>query len=109
MRFTIICHKQCTREIFPQFVRMPQRYVCNKCYSVFNEKFKIGEEAFKELLKYINYVKVEATFFQMPYYIIKYGKSWVKTGEYIHFVDNEMFTCAFTISPFINCVFTISP
>ena len=32
-----------------------------------------------------------------------------KIGEYIHVVENEIFTCAFVISLFINGVFTVSP
>ena len=56
-------------------------------------------------LKDIQYVKGEASFFEMPAYNIKAGKSWVKTGEWIHFVENEMLHWGFTISPFINGLF----
>ena len=64
-------------------------------------KFKSNEEVLKELLKDIQYVKGWPLVFHMPSYIIKSGKSLVQTGEYFFF-DNEIFTCAFTISPFIN-------
>ena len=64
---------------------------------------------FEEGLKYVHYVKGEAPVFEMPAYTIKAGKIWVKTGEQIHVVENEMFNWHFTISPFINGVFYISP
>ena len=35
MRCNFRCHKMCARRIFPKFMCMPQRYVCNKCYKVF--------------------------------------------------------------------------
>ena len=40
----------------------------------------------------------ECASFHMPYYIIKFGKIWVKTYKWIHFVENEMLTCDLTIS-----------
>ena len=45
----------------------------------------------------------------MPSYNIKSGKIRVKKGEWIHVVDNDIFNWDFTISPFINGVFAISP
>ena len=77
------------------------------CCFIF-EGFKIDEDEFQKVLNCINYVKGGAPVFGMPYYIIKSGKRWVITGEYIHFVKNEMFPCDFIISPFINGVFDIS-
>ena len=50
-----------------------------------------------------------APVFEMLAYNIKSGKSQVKTSEYIHVVENEMFNWDFTISPFINGIFPISP
>ena len=41
----------------------------------------MNENNFEEGLKDIQYVKWKAPFFEMPAYNIKYGKSWVKTGE----------------------------
>ena len=35
MRCTFKFHKMCARDIFPKFMLMTQRYVFNKCYSVF--------------------------------------------------------------------------
>ena len=60
---------------------MPQKFVWNKCYSVFFGEFKMVENAFTEVLKYIHYLKMKAPVFEMPVYNIKAGKSWVKTGE----------------------------
>ena len=63
-------------------MRMPQRYVCNKCYSDFlNGKFTMKKKAFKKVLKDAHYVKRKAPVFEMAAYHIKSGKSWVKTGE----------------------------
>ena len=75
---------------------------------VFEEKIQNNENTFEQGLKYIQYMKGKATVFEMPAYNIKSGKSWVKMGEQIHFVENEMFDWDFTISPFINGVFSIS-
>ena len=70
-------------------------------------KLKIIEAVLKEILKDIEYVKEKPPVFDMPSYNIRSGKIRVRKGDYIHFVQNEMFTCAFTISTFINGVFTI--
>ena len=35
MRYTFTFHNMCTRDIFPKEIRMPLRYVCNKCYAFF--------------------------------------------------------------------------
>ena len=32
---TFRCHEICSREIFPKFMCIPQRYLCSNCYSVF--------------------------------------------------------------------------
>ena len=60
---------------------MPQRHVCNKCHLVLYVVFKMDEEYFKEGLNGIKYVKGKAPVFSRPFYIIKSGKSRVKTGE----------------------------
>ena len=54
-------------------------------------------------------MKGEPPVFYVPSYILKAIKSRVRTGEKIHFVENEVLTCDFTISQFISSVFTISP
>ena len=69
---------------------------------------QINENEFEEGLKDVQYVKGEAPVFEIPAYTIKAGKRWVKTGEYIHVVDNEMFNWVYTISLFINGIFNIS-
>ena len=69
----------------------------------------MNENAFEEGLKDIQYVKGEAPVLKIPAYNIKAGKSRLKTGEQICVVENEMFNWDFTISLFINGVFTISP
>ena len=50
-------------------------------------------------------MKGEAPVFEMPAYTIKAGKIQLKTGEYIHVVENEMFNLDFTVSPFFSMVF----
>ena len=67
----------------------------------------MDEEAFKEVMKYKQYVNVYPPVFQMTYDDIKYEKICVRTGEYIRFFVNKMFSCRFTISPFIYSDFTI--
>ena len=47
--------------------------------------------------------------FDIPSYTIKAGKSRVIAGDYVIFVEKEMFTCAFTILMFINGVLNILP
>ena len=69
----------------------------------------MNENVFKEGLKNIQYVKGKAPVFEIPSYNIKSRISRVKTGEYIHVVENEMFNWAFNVSPIINDVFFISP
>ena len=69
----------------------------------------MNQNTLEQVLKDVHCVKGEATVFEMPAYIIKSWKSWVKTGEQIYVFENEMFNWDFTISPFINGVFTISP
>ena len=52
MRCTLICHVMCARYIPLKFMRMSQRYVCNKCYKIFLlRKFQMNENAFEEVLK----------------------------------------------------------
>ena len=51
----------------------------------------MNENAFEEESKDIKYVKGKSPVFEIPAYNIKSGKIWVKTGEWIHFVENEMF------------------
>ena len=48
-------------------------------------KFSMDEEAFKEVMKYKQYVNVYPPVFQMTYDDIKYEKICVRTGEYIRF------------------------
>ena len=66
---------------------------------------KVG--ASKQVSKEIDYVKGKPKVFDISSYTIKSGKSRIITGDYIIFVENEMFTCAFTISTFINGVLNI--
>ena len=55
---TIRCHKQCARYITLKFICMPKMYVFNKCYSLEkNWRFKVNEDAFKEGLQEIEYMK----------------------------------------------------
>ena len=66
----------------------------------------MNENAFKEGLKDIQYVKVKGPVFEIHAYNIKAGKGQVKIGGKIHVVQNDMFNWDFTISPFINGVCT---
>ena len=110
MWYIFTCNIMCTRDILSKEMRIPLRYVCNNCYALFfNRKAIMDKQYFKEEIDGIQYINVNPPLFQILYYDIKAGKICVRTGKQIHFIVNKMFSCGFTIFPFINSDFTISP